>query len=48
VTDEFIELARKERRSADDDDRLAVLKREMADHVMSAPAIDVYDATDVS
>ncbi|MDQ3241865.1 MAG: hypothetical protein M3Q43_10905 [Actinomycetota bacterium] len=48
VTDEFIELARKERRSADDDDRLVVLKREMADHVMSAPAIDVYDATDVS
>jgi hypothetical protein len=48
VTDEFIELARKERRTADDDDRLAVLKREMADHVMSAPAIDVYDATDVS
>ncbi len=48
VTDEFIELARKERRSADDDDRLAALKREMADRLMSAPAIDVYDATDVS
>ncbi len=48
VTDEFIELARKERRTADEDDRLAVLKREMADQVMSAPAIDVYDAADVS
>ena len=48
VTDEFIELARKERRTADEDDRLAVLKREMAHHVMSAPAVDVYDATDVS
>ncbi len=48
VTDEFIELARKERRTADEDDRLAVLKREMADHVMSTPAVDVYDATDGS
>lgn len=48
VTDEFIELARKESRTAEDDNRLAVLKREMADRVMSTPAIDVYDATDVS
>ncbi|MBA3420588.1 MAG: hypothetical protein H0U12_01615 [Thermoleophilaceae bacterium] len=48
VTYEFIELARKERRSAEDEKRLAVLKREMADRVMSTPAIDVYDATDVS
>jgi hypothetical protein len=48
VTDEFIELARKERPTAEDDDRLAVLKREMADRLMSTPAIDVYDATVVS
>ncbi len=48
VTDEFIELARKERRTAEEDDRLAVLKTEMADRVMSTPATDVYDATDVS
>ena len=48
VTDEFIELARKERPTAEDDNRLAVLKREMADRVMSTAAIDVYDATDVS
>lgn len=48
VTDEFIELARKERRTAEDDDRLALLKREMADRVMSAPAIDVYHAMDLS
>ena len=44
VTDEFIELARKEGRTADDDHRLAVLKREMADRLMSTPAVDVYDA----
>lgn len=43
VTDEFIELARREERSAEEEDRLSVLKREMADHVMSAPAVDVYD-----
>jgi len=48
VTDEFIDLARKEPRTADDENRLAVLKREMADRVMSTPAIDVYDATDAS
>jgi hypothetical protein len=48
VTDEFIDLARKEPRTADDENRLAVLKREMTDRVMSTPAIDVYDATDAS
>ncbi len=48
VPDEFIELARREPRTTEEDDRLAVLKREMADRVMSAPAIDVYDATDVT
>ena len=48
VADELIELARKEPRTVEEDDRLAVLKREMAYRVMSKPAIDVYDATDVS
>lgn len=48
VTDEFIELARKERPTAEDDDRLAVLKREMADGVMSTPATEVYDVTEAT
>ena len=48
VKDELIELVRRERRTAEEDDRLARLKREMADRAMSAPASDVYDATDVS
>ncbi len=43
VTDEFVELARKDGRSADEEDRLTQLKREMADHVMAAPAADVYE-----
>lgn len=47
VTDEFIDLARREERSADEEDRLSVLKREMADRVMSAPAEDVYDVADI-
>ena len=47
VSDEFIELARKEGRIAEDEERLSLLKREMADRVMSARAVDVYDATDV-
>ncbi|MGI8595282.1 MAG: hypothetical protein ACR2ML_13135 [Solirubrobacteraceae bacterium] len=45
VTDEFIELARKEGRTAEEAARLDVLKREMADRVMAAPATDVYDVT---
>ncbi|MBA3840935.1 MAG: hypothetical protein H0X55_11680 [Thermoleophilaceae bacterium] len=46
VTDEFIELARRDSRSADEEDRLSVLKREMAERVMSAPAADVYDVVE--
>ena len=46
VTDEFIDLARTENRSAEQESRLTVLKREMADRVMSARAADVYDVTD--
>jgi hypothetical protein len=44
VTDEFIDLARREGRSADEEGRLDVLKAEMAERVMGAPAAGVYDA----
>jgi hypothetical protein len=43
VTSEFIKLARKEERSAAEEQRLAVLKQEMADRLMAAAAPDVYD-----
>ena len=43
VTDEFIALVRKERRSPAEDAQLEVLKRAMAGHVMALPAADVYD-----
>jgi hypothetical protein len=43
VTDEFIELARKEGRTAEEEAHLDVLKREMASRVMAAAAEDVYD-----
>jgi len=47
VSDEFIDLARRESRTPEEEDRLSVLKREMADRVMSATAAGVYDVTDV-
>ena len=43
VTDEFIALARQDQRTAAEDRHLDRLKLEMADRVMSAPALDVYD-----
>jgi hypothetical protein len=43
VPDEFIGLARKER-TPEEDVLLDRLKLEMADRVMSSPAVDVYDA----
>jgi len=46
VTDEFIELARKEGRTAEETARLDLLKAEMATRVMAVPAVDVYDVTD--
>jgi hypothetical protein len=46
VTDEFIALARKEDRSAVEEQHLGRLKLEMADRVMSAPAEAVYDVAD--
>jgi hypothetical protein len=45
VTDEFIALARKQPRGTQDERRLDVLKREMADRVMGQPAIEVYDVS---
>jgi hypothetical protein len=47
VTDEFIDLARTEQRTADQERRLDVLKAEMADRVVTRPATDVYDASDL-
>jgi hypothetical protein len=46
VTEEFIELARKPDRSAEDIARLGELKEEMAVRVMSSPATDVYEVAD--
>ncbi len=43
VTDEFIALARKEVRTAEEDAHLTVLKQEMADRLLSKAAVDVYD-----
>ena len=48
VADEFIELAGRDARSAGEEARLAVLKQEMADRVMTAPAADVYDVEQAS
>ena len=42
VTEEFIDLARKESRTADEEDHLDALKLEMADLVMASPAGGVY------
>ncbi|MGN0041950.1 MULTISPECIES: hypothetical protein [unclassified Rhodococcus (in: high G+C Gram-positive bacteria)] len=43
VTDEFISLGRKADRTRAEDERLTVLKQEMADRLLSAPADEVYD-----
>lgn len=43
VVDEYITLSRKAGRSADEEARLVVVKQEMADRVMAAPADQVYD-----
>ena len=44
VTKEFIDLARTQGRSAEQERRLDTLKLEMADRVMARPAAEVYDA----
>lgn len=43
VLDEFIRLARQEIRTPEEDRRLTVLKQEMADRLMAARAVEVYD-----
>lgn len=43
VTDEFIDLARVEDRSADQEQRLDELKAELAQRVMASPAAAVFD-----
>jgi hypothetical protein len=43
VTDEFIDLARTDPRTNEQERKLDVLKREMAERVMAAPAAGVYD-----
>ena len=43
VTEEFIDLARTEGRSEEEEARLDLLKARMAERVMSSPASDVYD-----
>jgi hypothetical protein len=44
VTEEFIELARKEDRTPQEESHLDILKLELAERTMSAPAAEVYDA----
>ena len=46
VTAEFLDLARREGRSDEEEARLDVLKAEMAERVMAAAAPDVYDVVD--
>ena len=46
VTDEFIDLARAENRTADQERHLDLLKRELAERVMARRADEVYDVAD--
>lgn len=46
VTAEFIDLARTQERSPDQERRLDALKREMSERVMARPAGEVYDASE--
>jgi hypothetical protein len=43
VRGEFLALARLEGRTGEEENRLTVLKREMADRLLANPAADVYD-----
>ncbi|HEU0315901.1 MAG TPA: hypothetical protein VFR49_01150, partial [Solirubrobacteraceae bacterium] len=45
VPDEFIDLARLDARTPEQEARLDVMKAEMAERLTSSPAEDVYDAT---
>ena len=44
VRDDFIQLVRQPERTAADEERLVVLKQDMAARLMSLPADEVYDA----
>ena len=44
VTPEFLDLAGRDTRTRDEEDRLTGLKAELADRTMAAPAAAVYDA----
>ena len=46
VTEEFIDLARTDERTPEQEGRLDVLKQEMADRVMARPADKVYAVSD--
>ena len=46
VTEEFIDLARKDGRSADEEAHLDVLKAELAERVMGGTAADMFDLDD--
>jgi hypothetical protein len=46
VTEEFIDLARKDGRSEQEEAHLDVLKGELADRVMGAAAADMFDVAD--
>lgn len=43
VSDEFVRLARAERRTAQEDERLTALKADMARRLLALPAAEVYD-----
>jgi hypothetical protein len=46
VTDEFMDLAGKPDRNEHEEKRLDELKAQLADHLLAAPARDVYDVAD--
>jgi hypothetical protein len=46
VTEEFIDLARKDGRSQDEDAHLDALKEDLAARVMAADALDLFDTAD--
>lgn len=46
VGEEFIALARTQQRTAEQENRLTVLKREMAELLLATPAAEVYDVDD--
>jgi hypothetical protein len=47
VTDEFIDLARTESRTRQQDARLVELKAELAQRILATAAVDVFDIADV-